>query len=95
MMEIVIEGPSYIYGDNMLVIHNNQQPEITLREKSTSIFCHATRESVAMGESLTTHIPTGDNHVGFLMKVLYGKKRRYHVSNLLYDVYYDQVLEHN
>ena len=52
-------------------------------------------EIVAMGESLTTHIPTGKNRAEFLTKVIYGRKQRYHVSNLLYDIYDDHILEQN
>ena len=32
-----ISGPSYIYGDNMSVIYNTQNPESTLKKKSNSI----------------------------------------------------------
>ena len=45
------------------------------------------RESVAMGESLTGHVPTDENPLGLLTKVLTGRKREYHVSNILYDIY--------
>ena len=79
----------------MCVIHNNQQPESTLKEKSNSIFCDAIRESVAMGESLTTHIPTDDNRADLFTKVLYNRNRSYHVSNLLYNKYDDHILELN
>ena len=37
MMEVPISGPSYIVGDNMSVIHNNQCPGFTLERKSNSI----------------------------------------------------------
>ena len=68
MMGIPIEGPSYIYVDNMSVIHNTQQPESTISKKSNSICYHAMRESIVMGESLVTHIPTGDNCADLLKK---------------------------
>ena len=87
MMGVPIEGPSYIYGDNMSVIHNTQRPESTLKKKSNSICYHAMRESVAMGESLTGHVPTDENPSDLLTKVLTGRKREYHVSNILYDIY--------
>ena len=44
MMGVPIDGPSSIYGDNMLVIHNTQQTESTLKKKSNSIAYHAVRE---------------------------------------------------
>ncbi len=34
MMGVPIWGPLLIYGDNMSVIHNTQQPESTLKKKS-------------------------------------------------------------
>ncbi len=37
MMGVPIAGPTYIYGDNMPVIHNTQQPESTLKKKNLSI----------------------------------------------------------
>ena len=80
-------GPSHIYGDNMSVIYNTQKPESTLRKKSNSICYHAVRESVAMGESLTTHVRTQHNYADLLTKVLYGAKRRNCVGNIMYDIY--------
>jgi hypothetical protein len=87
MMGIPISGPTFIYGDNMSVIYNTSKPESQLNKKCNSICYHAVRESVAMGESLTAHIPTDKNGADLLTKVLYGQKRRYHVSNILYDIY--------
>ena len=87
MMGVPIAGPSHIYGDNMSVIYNTQKPESTLRKKSNSICYHAVRESVAMGESLTTHVRTQHNYADLLTKVLYGAKRRNCVGNIMYDIY--------
>ena len=63
-----------------------------MRENSNSICYHDMRESVAMGESFTTHVPTGDNCADLLTKVLYESKRKYHLSNLIYDIYDDHIL---
>ena len=87
MMGVGISGPSYIYGDNMSVIHNTQRPESMLKKKSNSICYHAVRESVAKGESLTGHIGTNENIGDLARKVLYRQKRRYMISQLLYDIY--------
>jgi hypothetical protein len=89
MMGVPIWGPSLIYGDNMSVIHNTQQPESTLKKKSNSIAYHAVRESVAMGESLTGHVGTNSNVADLATKVLVGKKRRGMVNKLLYNIYDD------
>jgi hypothetical protein len=89
MMGVGISGPSYIYGDNMSVIHNTQRPESMLKKKTNSICYHAVRKSVAMGESLTAHIGTNENLSDLTTKVLYGQKQQYMVSQLLYDIYDD------
>ena len=89
MMGVGISCLLYIYGNNMLVIHNTQRPESMLKKKSNSVHYHTVRESVAMGESLTRHIGTNENVGNIATKVLYGQKRRYMVSQLLYDIYDD------
>ncbi len=75
MMGIRITDPSYIYGNNMSVIHNTQRLELMLKKKSNSICYHAVCKSVAMGESLTGHIGTNKNVGNLATKVLYGQKR--------------------
>jgi hypothetical protein len=67
-MGVQVNGPSYIYGDNMSVIHNTQQPELTLKKKSNSVFYHVIHKSVAMSESLTGHISMHDNPADNLYK---------------------------
>jgi hypothetical protein len=87
MMGIPITGPSYIYGDNKSAITNSTTPELTLAKKNNAICYHAIRESVASGESLLTHIPTGDNLADLMTKVTFGAKRRRLVSRILYDIF--------
>jgi hypothetical protein len=57
-MGVTIYGPTYVYGDNMSVVHNTQSPESVLKKKSNAICYHAVQESVAMGESLIGHVPS-------------------------------------
>ena len=87
MMGVEISGPTYIYGDNMSVIHNTSKPEQVLKKKSISICYHFVREAVAMRECITSHIPTGKNVADLLTKVLFGKKRKELVSAVLADIY--------
>ena len=47
MTGVPIEGPSYVYGDNMSVIHNTLNPASVLKKKSNSICYHFMREAVA------------------------------------------------
>ena len=60
MMGVPLSGTSYIYGENMSIIHNTQRPESTLKKKNNSISYHALREAVEMGECLNKNIPTKD-----------------------------------
>ena len=34
MMGVPLNGPTYVYGDNMSVIYNTSRPESTLKKKS-------------------------------------------------------------
>jgi hypothetical protein len=88
MMGVPISGPSFIYGDNMSVIHNTQHPESTLKKKSNQICFHAVCESIAMGESLTSHISSKENPADLATKIIPGgQKCNYLVSKILYDIY--------
>jgi len=92
MMGIPLFGPSYVYGDNKSAITTNStRPELTLNKKCNSICYHAIRESVAMGESLLTHVGTRDNLTDLLTKPTFGAKRRKLVSGLLYDIFDNRV----
>ena len=46
---IPLEGPSYLYGDNLGVIQNASIPEADLKKKHVAISYHVVRESVATG----------------------------------------------
>ena len=87
MMGVKIDGPTYIYGDNMFVIQDTSKPESVLKKKSNSICYHFVREAVSMREVLTTHVPTARNWADLLTKVLFGKKILELVQGLLFDIY--------
>ena len=87
MMGVPIDGPSFIYGDNMSVIHNTQRPESTLKKKSNSVCYHAVREAVAMGECITAHVSTHDHPADICTKIMPGGQKRDHLVGLiLYDI---------
>ena len=69
MRGVPIEGPTHMYKDDMSTIHNTQCPESQLKKKSNSICYHAVREAVAMGELLTGHVKTDENHADILKRV--------------------------
>ena len=58
-MGIVIDQPTFVYGDNQSVLKNLTLPESTLKKKSNSIAYDFVPESVALGEMIHTYIPLG------------------------------------
>ena len=71
----------------MSVIHNTHRPESTFKKKSKSICFFDVCKSVAMGEYITRHVGTNKNCADLNTKLLYGGKCKFHVSNLLYNIY--------
>ena len=86
-MDVPLSGCSYVYGDNVSIIHNTQRPEYTQRNKSNFIWYHSFRESVEMVDTKTVHISTHDNGSDLPTKVLYGANRKKFVGKILYDIY--------
>ena len=87
MMGISVYGASYVYEDNMSVIHNDSKPNSRLKAKWNAIAYHAIQESVVMWESLTEHTKSEENPAELFNKIIIGQKRRYLVSLVLYDIY--------
>ena len=86
MMVIKVDGPTYLYDDNMSDIHNTSKPKSVLKKKSNSICSHFVREAVAMREYLPTHVPTARNWADLLTKVLFGKNILELVQGALFDI---------
>jgi hypothetical protein len=82
MMGVAIDGPTYVYGDNMSVVHNTQRPEYFLK-KSNAICYHPVRDSAAMGESIIGHIPSVNNPPEICTKAVPGGQKRDHLIGLL------------
>jgi hypothetical protein len=89
MLGIPLSGPTYIYGNNKSQVTNSSRPESTLKKKCNSICYLAISESVAMGETLLTHIRTGENLADFLTKTTSGAKHCKLVSGVVHDIYDD------
>ena len=87
MMGVPIDGPTYVYVDNMSVVHNCSNPDSMLKKKSNSIAYHAVRESSAMGEGIVGYVPTGSNSADLMTKVLpHGDRRTTLIAGLLWDL---------
>ena len=86
-MRVPLADPTFAHGDNMSVIHNPQRPESELKKKSNTICCCAIRESVAMGELLTCHVPSTENPSDICTTVVpAGAKRDHLVGPSLHDL---------
>jgi hypothetical protein len=82
-MGVALSGPTFVYGDNIYGVHNTQQHESFLKNKSNSICYHAVHESAAMGESIIGHVPSVDNPSDICTKVVPGGKKRNNLIRLL------------
>jgi hypothetical protein len=80
---VTLSGPTFVYGDNMSVVHNTQRTESVLKKKSNSICYHAVRESAAMGESIIWHVPSVYNPDEICTKVVPGGQKWNHLIHLL------------
>ena len=87
MMDIPIDGPTWIYGDTMSVINNTSNPTSVLKKKCNIIYYHLVREAVAAMECLTYWVQTLQNWADLLTKVLSGKKEWDLVNNILFGIY--------
>jgi hypothetical protein len=83
MMGVTLSGPTFVYGDNMSVVHNTQSPAYVLKKKSNSICYHAVRESAAMGDSIIGHVPSVDDPADICTKVVPGGQKRNHLIRLI------------
>jgi hypothetical protein len=82
-MGVDLSGPTFVYGDNMSVVHNTQQPESVLKKKSNSICYHAVRESSAMGALIIGHVPYLENPADICTKIVPGGQKQNHLIRLL------------
>jgi hypothetical protein len=83
MMGVALSGPTYVYGENMSVVHNIWRPESVLKKKSDSICYHAVLESAVRGVSIIGHVPSVDNPADICTKVVPGGQKRNHLIHLL------------
>jgi hypothetical protein len=78
-----IDGPAYVYGENMSMVHRNQRLESVMTKKSNTICYHAVQESAAMRESIIVQFPSVNNPADICTKVVPGGHKRDHLIGLL------------
>jgi hypothetical protein len=83
MIVVTIDGPTYVYGDNMSVVHNTQRPESVLKKKSNTICYHTVRESASIWESIIGNVTSVNNPADICTKAVPGGQKRDHLIGLL------------
>ena len=68
MLGVKIEGPSYIFMDNMSIIKSLTIPSAALKKKHLSICYHYVREAITAGIIWMFHIKSEDNLANPLTK---------------------------
>jgi hypothetical protein len=77
MMGVTIDDPTYVYWDNMLVVHNTQSPEYVQKKKSNVICYHA----------VIGHVPSVKKPANICTKAVPGGQKRDHlIGFLLHDL---------
>eukprot|EP00957_Ditylum_brightwellii_P019947 1505639-Ditylum_brightwellii.AAC.1 len=71
-MGMPVEGPTFIFNDNQLVLANLSRPDSVLRKKENSVVYHFIQEGTAADEWCITYINTNDTLADLLTKPLGG-----------------------
>ena len=70
MLGVPIEGPSWLFGDNMSVVISGTIPSSTLKKKWNALSYHHVREAIAAGIINVFHISGEENPADVLTKFL-------------------------
>jgi hypothetical protein len=84
MMGMTVDEPTFLFGDNQLVLANTTSPASTLKKKSNAIAYHFVREGCAHNEWCTAYVNINNNVADLLTKPLAGPKRSKFVQMLLH-----------
>ena len=88
MMGILVNNPSFVFGDNQSVLWDTTVPESMLKKKTSSVAYHFVREGVSRDEWRTTYVKTNENPADLMTKSLAAGVNRYKkVRMILYDIY--------
>ncbi len=75
MMGMTVDEPTFVFGDNQLVLTNTTAPASTLKKKSNAIAYHFVQEGCAHNEWHTAYVNTNNNVTDLLTKPLASPKR--------------------
>ena len=81
MIDIPVDEPSFMFGDNQSVLANTVNPGSTIKKKSQLICFHFIREGCARDEWRTYYVKTCENIEDLLTKYLPTRDKRWHFVN--------------
>jgi hypothetical protein len=84
MMGMTVDKPTFVFGDNQLVLANTTARASTLKNKSDAIAYHFIQEGCVHDEWRTAYVNTNNNVADLLTKPLPGPKRSKFVQMLLH-----------
>ena len=84
MLRVLIDGPSWLFGDNKSVVTSSTIPHSGLNKHWNALSYHKVHEAIASNIVQFEHIPTNENPAGILTKVLPWHKAHVHVELLLF-----------
>ena len=61
MLGIPIDGPAYLFGDNLSMITSSTIPSSSLKKRHSMLSYHCVREAIASGIRNLFHIPESEN----------------------------------
>ena len=84
MLRVLIDGPSWLFGDNKSVVMSSTIPHSSLNKCWNALSCHKVREAIASNIVRFEHIPTNENPVDIHTKALPWHKAHVPVEPLLF-----------
>ena len=73
ILEVSMQGPSYMFGDNLAVINSSRIPDDTLKKRHNTLSYHRIREAIAAQIIILYHIDGKENPADVLTKFLDSK----------------------
>ena len=70
MLGVPIEGPTYLFGDNLSMITSSTIPSSSLKKRHNILSYHRVREAIAADIVRVIHIPGKENPADVLTKTL-------------------------
>jgi hypothetical protein len=76
MMEITVDEPAFVFGDNQSVLANTITPASTLKRESNAFAYHFIQEGCAKDEWWTAYVNTHENVAKLLTKPLPSEEKQ-------------------